>query len=145
MEWKDCEFNQLTTRELFEIYKLRTIVFNAEQDSSYPDPDDNDLTAHHVFGIANGQIVAYARYFVEGDGVTFGRVVTAKKFRGRGVGKQLIDHVLAGIQQHFPGREIVIHAQAYVEDFYRHFDFKPEGDYFMEADRKHIQMRHVAF
>lgn len=141
MDWTDQQFTELTTMELYQIYRLRTVVFNDEQNSSYPDPDEQDLKCHHVLGMQDGQLVAYARYFVDGDHVTFGRVVTAKEFRGRGIGEQLINHVLAGIQQHFPGRKIVIHAQAYVEDFYRHFGFQPEGEYFIEADRKHIQMR----
>ena len=45
MEWFDKTFNELTTMELFKIYYLRCQVFNGEQESTYPDPDMQDLTA----------------------------------------------------------------------------------------------------
>ncbi len=42
MQWFDKQFTELTVNELFAILKLRAQVFNGEQQSSYPDPDDSD-------------------------------------------------------------------------------------------------------
>ena len=71
MQWFDKQFTELTVNELFAILKLRAQVFNGEQQSSYPDPDDSDPLAHHVFATTNGEVVAYARYFIQNDVVTF--------------------------------------------------------------------------
>ena len=140
MEWHDKTFDELSTKELFQIYYLRTQVFNDEQHSTYPDPDYQDLTAHHVLVMQDGHLVAYARYFVEDDYATFGRVVVAKANRGAGLGKTLIRHILQQIQGTFPGKQVKIHAQYYVKDFYHELGFVPVGEPFIEAERKHIQM-----
>ncbi|WP_251545544.1 GNAT family N-acetyltransferase [Limosilactobacillus caecicola] len=144
MEWHNKNFAELTVKQLFEIYKLRATVFNTEQHSDYCDPDDQDLTARHIFATDSGHVVAYARYFTLGDQVSFGRVVIDNAHRGQGLGTPLLQHILDGIQKHFPGNEIVIHAQYQVTGYYAKFDFKEVGEPFIEADRKHIKMIHTA-
>ncbi|KRL26148.1 GNAT family acetyltransferase [Limosilactobacillus frumenti DSM 13145] len=141
MEWLDKTFDELTTRELFDIYYLRTQVFNGEQHSTYPDPDQQDLTAHHVLAMDGQQLVAYARYFpVDDENAAFGRVVVDVRKRRVGVGTQLINHVVTAIQHTYPDKQIKIHAQQYVEKWYAKLGFKPVGQPFMEAERRHIQM-----
>lgn len=144
MQWFDKTFDNLTVNELFEIYKLRATVFNTEQHSDYCDPDDQDPLAHHVFGKINGHVVAYARYFMNDQVVTFGRVVIAQASRGQGIGTPLMEHLLSGIKKHFPGNEISIHAQVQVKGYYAKFGFTPVGQTFIEANRKHVQMIHPA-
>ena len=117
MQWFDKQFTELTVNELFAILKLRAQVFNGEQQSSYPDPDDSDPLAHHVFATTNGEVVAYARYFIQNDVVTFGRVVVAPQARGIGLGGKIIEHLLSGIKVNFFNFKTTIHAQAYVEEF----------------------------
>lgn len=144
MEWYDKTFDELTVDELFNINLLRANVFNGEQKCITPDPDLMDKHAHHVFAMDNGQLVAYGRYFQDGANATLGRVVVHPLFRGHGLGAALIQHLLDGIQQNFPGKEIVIHAQLYVKDLYEHFGFQAHGDIFFEAEREHITMTHPA-
>ncbi|KRL89820.1 GNAT family N-acetyltransferase [Lactobacillus kalixensis] len=142
MDWNDKIFSELSTKELFQIYKLRAEVFNAEQESSYPDPDNNDLIAHHVFATENGELAAYGRYFPEDGMVTFGRIVVAPNFRKKGLGNELIFKIMGGIKAEFPNTKIFIHAQLYVAEMYKKFDFETKGAVFIEADRKHIMMYH---
>ena len=142
MQWFDKQFTELTVNELFAILKLRAQVFNGEQQSSYPDPDNSDLIAHHVFATADDETVAYARYFIQNDVVTFGRVVVAPQARGIGLGGNIIEHLLSGIEENFPQFKIIIHAQAYVEDFYKKYGFESVGDHFIEAEREHVRMVH---
>lgn len=145
MEWHDRKFSELSVDELYLIYQLRADVFNGEQKCITPDPDPQDRTAHHVFAIADGQVISYARYFTTNDQeVTFGRVVIAADHRHEGLGKVLMQHVLVGIQQNSPGLPIVIHAQYQVQGFYRQLGFQSQGEPFMEAERKHILMTHPA-
>lgn len=143
MKWYDKTFAELTTKELLALLKLRAVVFNGEQKSSYPDPDDHDCRAHHVFAVKkDGTLVAYGRYFNLTGEVTFGRVVVAPTARGRGLGDAVINHLLQGIKQNYPGKKVVIHAQAYVERFYQQYGFTAIGDHFIEAGREHVTMVH---
>lgn len=142
MEWHDLSFSQLGNIQLLKILELRAEVFNKEQDSAYPDPDDQDQSARHVFATDGGHLSAYARYFAEDGKATFGRVVVSPDYRKQGMGRELIRHVLQGIKEHDGDREILIHAQYYIRHFYAEFGFQEHGQTFMEADRKHIMMTH---
>ena len=42
IEWKEQKFNELNTKELYEIFKLRCEVFVVEQEILYNDFDDKD-------------------------------------------------------------------------------------------------------
>lgn len=142
MQLFDKQFTELTVNELFAILKLRAQVFNGEQQSSYPDPDNSDLIAHHVFATADDEVVTYARYFIQNDVVTFGRVVVAPQARDIGLGGNIIEHLLSGIEENFSQFKIIIHAQAYVEDFYKKYGFESVGNHFIEAEREHVRMVH---
>ena len=68
------------------------------------------------------------------------RMVVAKPARGLGVGHRL----LAGAEREARergAREIVLHAQRRVEDFYAGGGYAPEGDTFLEAEIEHVRMR----
>lgn len=49
MELKVKFFNELTTRELYEMLKARAEIFVVEQNCVYQDLDDKDYTSLHVF------------------------------------------------------------------------------------------------
>ncbi len=146
--WLDKTFDDLSNRNIFDMYKLRATVFNGEQQTTYPDPDNEDLIAHHVLAYqvsADGhqkKLVAYARYFQTGSEVTLGRVVIPEDFRGKQLSKVLIRHILDGIKSTYPHRKIVIHSQFYIRNLYKEFGFVEVGDPFIEAERKHILMEH---
>ncbi len=144
MEWKQKKFNELTTKELFQIYQFRSQVFTVGQNRIYQDPDENDLVTTHVFAINNDDVVAYARIFIEDNFVTFGRVATSPSYRGQGLGQQLMDIVMQAIQQNYPKKPIEIHAQDYVEGFYQKFGFTSQGAPVQIAGTPHIKMTHPA-
>ncbi|MDO4903133.1 MAG: GNAT family N-acetyltransferase [Limosilactobacillus sp.] len=144
MEWFDKTFDELSAREIFAILKLRCEVFNGEQECITPDPDDQDLACRHIFCTDDGNLVAYARYFTEDGNITFGRVVIAKDHRGTGISQTLMENIMAGIKNYFPGNKILIHAQYYVRGYYAKYGFTEVGEPFMEAERKHIAMEHPA-
>ena len=144
MEWFHKKFNELTTTELFQIYQFRSQVFTVGQNRIYQDPDQFDLTATHVYAIDHGEMVAYARVFIEADYVTFGRVATAQSHRGQGLGQQLMDLVMEVIRQDYQNIPVVIHAQDYVEVFYQKFGFTTEGGPMEIAGTPHLKMTHPA-
>ncbi|ALB28127.1 GNAT family N-acetyltransferase [Companilactobacillus heilongjiangensis] len=142
--WETKTFSELTTKELYEILYLRTKTFVVDQERVYQEVDEHDLEAIHIFDMIDGKVAAYARVFPQGNNVTFGRVVTASKYRGQGLGKELMDYVLTAIQHNFPHKEIEIEAQVQVQDFYKKFNFESHGKSFLFNHTPHIKMTHPA-
>ncbi len=75
--------------------------------------------------------------------VSFGRVVTARQARGKGLGAELMRHVLGCIARHYPGRPVYIHAQQPVIGFYQKFGFTQESEPFLLAGSPHVLMEHT--
>lgn len=138
--WEIKEFKELSTKELFDIYKLRQKVFVLEQTRLYKEVDDIDLEAFHIFKYLDDELVAYARVFKEDDHISFGRVVTDNSHRGSGLGKSLMHEVLGFIKRNFPGSKIEIEAQSYVQEFYEKFNFTRVGDEFLFNTTPHVKM-----
>ena len=80
IKWKEQRFSDLTTKELYEIFKLRCEVFVVEQEILYNDFDDKDYKAIHLSGFKGDELIAYGRIFEKGDyypnNPGFGRVAT---------------------------------------------------------------------
>lgn len=143
--WETKRFNKLTVTDLYQILALRAQIFVVDQQRIYQDPDGHDQKAIHIFNRdEDGDIVAYARVFLKGNEVSFGRVVTSNKVRGQGLGGQLLDKIMQTIQQEFPNKSIEIEAQVQVEDFYKRVGFVSEGEPFIYKTTPHIKMVHEA-
>jgi len=138
--WIIKSFSELTTTELYAIYKLRVKTFVVEQQRIYQEVDDTDLTAIHVFKMSDNQIVAYARIFKEEQHLSFGRVVVDKSQRGQHLGSELMHHILQVAQDQFKNLEIQIEAQIQVQDFYKRFAFATSGAPFIFNQTPHIKM-----
>lgn len=135
-------FEQLTTTELFEIYRVRVAVFVVEQTCAYQEVDDLDVRAQHLFTQDTaGAITAYARLMDEGQQVRIGRVLVAPTNRGNGAGRQLVSVAIAAAHQTYPAAQtIVIQAQAYLQKFYASFGFQPTSAVYLDTGIPHIDM-----
>ena len=140
--WYSKTFSELSTDELFKILYLRTKVFVVDQNRVYQEVDEHDPESIHVFDMEDGQIVAYARVFKQDENVTFGRVLTNPAYRGKGLGNELMKHVLDTIQKDFPNKEVEIEAQVQVEKFYQRFHFQTQGAPFLFNHTPHLKMTH---
>ena len=152
-EWRIKAFDELTTRELYALMRLRQEVFVVEQRCAYLDADGLDPLARHLFAIeftgestgereSGGELRlgACARLFapgVRGDEAVIGRVVSAPALRKSGVGRELMTRAIAACGAHTPIR---IGAQQYLERFYRSFGFERAGDDYLEDDIPHLPM-----
>lgn len=134
-------FNQLTTRELFQIYQARTAVFVVEQQCPYQEVDEIDLCAFHLWLSEQQHLVAYTRIFFQNEYVHFGRVLVIPDFRGKGYAQTLLKSTLAFIQQQFPNYPIEIQAQHYLQAFYQQFGFVAISEVYLEDNIPHIDMR----
>jgi ElaA protein len=138
--WQVKQFSELSTDELFQIYQLRSAVFVVEQDRLYQDVDVHDKECLHLMNVENNQLVSYARIFMEGDHLTFGRVVIAKDHRGTGMGSELVKQILKTIKKYYPDEKVEIHAEDYVQHFYEKFGFKRIGDIISFNNSPHVKM-----
>lgn len=135
----------LTTSQLYDLLRLRVDVFIVEQECPYPELDGQDLspgTTHFwVPGAGDSGLAGCLRVLDDGDGVRrIGRVCTAAKVRGTGVGLQLMEAAVTAIGD----GEAVLGAQTYAQSFYARFGFQQEGEVYYEDGIAHISMRRPA-
>lgn len=141
--WHLEPFDKLQAHTLYKIIKVRVDVFVVEQDCPYPDLDDKDQRALHLWGELNGEIVAYCRIFEPGIKYvesSIGRVCTSTKFRGRGFGRHLLYLAVQSINTCYETSKIRISAQDYLLDFYSDFGFKDTGKKYLEDGLPHTEM-----
>jgi ElaA protein len=142
--WKTKTFYELSTQELYQILRLRSEVFVVEQNCVYQDIDNKDQKALHLFGIVEGEIIAYSRLFKPGDYFEFssiGRVVVDEKFRDKNFGHELIDQSILEINNRFKAQNITISAQLYLKKFYEFHGFITTSEMYLEDDIPHIEMK----
>lgn len=143
-QFKVKHFDELTTKELYEILKLRNEVFLREQKIEYNDLDDIDFDCLHVFLLdKDGKVIAYSRAIPSGkigEYASFGRVCVRIDHRGKGLAKELIIKVIECIENYFKEKEILIGAQAYLEKFYASFGFVTISDIFDIGGIDHVKM-----
>lgn len=143
IDWKIKTFSELTTVELYEIIKARVNVFVVEQDCPYPDLDDYDQKAIHLWAEKEGEVLAYCRIFDRGikyPETSIGRVVTTENGRGTGLGKQLISYAIDVIENRLRTSEVRISAQDYLLRFYSGFGFEDTGKKYLEDNIPHTEM-----
>nr|WP_318764859.1 GNAT family N-acetyltransferase [Lactiplantibacillus carotarum] len=140
LKWYVKKFNGLTTTQLHDIYQLRAKTFVKEQARTYQDPDDVDLDARHIFAYDQGHLVAYARIYEHDGLVSFGRITTDSSYRGTGLGKKLMNHVMAILKVHYTDATIEIDAQTHVQKFYEKFGLTTDGEPYTDLGAEVIKM-----
>ena len=136
-------FNQLTTKELYDLLQLRSEVFVVEQDCVYQDIDGKDQNALHVLGIKDNKIVAYTRLFKPGDYfnlASIGRVVVKENQRMHKYGYDIMEASIKAINTNYNTTDIKISAQCYLKRFYNNLNFFEVGEQYLEDDIPHIAM-----
>lgn len=143
LDFKWSRLDSLSVLELFEIIKARESVFVVEQQCAYQETDDMDLHAWHLAVTVNDELAAYARIVDPGmryDQPSIGRVMTVRKFRKMTIGRTLMDEAIGFTEKQFPGMEIKISAQVYLQNFYESFGFVAINDVYDEDGIPHIDM-----
>lgn len=135
-------FNELTTDELWEIYKLRVSVFVVEQNCAYQDVDSFDREAYHVFLRDDEGIRAYMRVLPRGtvyDEVLIGRVIAVK--RRCGLGTKIVRAGIETAIEKFGAETILVDAQSYARELYAKQGFVQISDEFLEDGIPHVKMK----
>jgi len=144
MKWVVKKFDELTSREIYEIIKARFNVFVVEQKIIYQDLDDKDFLSYHLFKVDfQGKVLAYCRILPAGISykeASIGRVLTTLDNRRKNDGKVLLKKAIEFIENKLKESKIRISAQEYLVKFYEFFGFKIIGNHYLEDEILHIQM-----
>ena len=135
-------WNELSRKEINDIFSLRSEVFIVEQECAYQDVDGKDEKADHVLLHVNNELVGYARVFSKNTyfkEASFGRTVVKKKHRGKGYGHLLVKESLKFLKRK-KENIIKISAQSYLIGFYSSHGFIAKGDEYLEDNIPHTAM-----
>jgi ElaA protein len=146
IRWQRLSFDQLSTRQLYDLLKLRVDVFVVEQTCPYPELDDKDHQpgVYHLLGFNDDTLVASVRLLPAGvsfPSASIGRVVTKKSARGGGLGHQLMQEAIRQCEALWPGESIEIGAQQHLSAFYQQHGFVQTSDMYLEDGIPHIEMK----
>ncbi|BDT75008.1 GNAT family N-acetyltransferase [Polynucleobacter sp. KF022] len=124
-----------------DAFLVRQEVFIREQGvPAELELDEFDPTAVHAIAHQDAQCVGTGRLVDLGNGkAQIGRMAVLAKFRGKGVGKQILQKLveLAASQG---AQEIILHSQVDAIPFYEKLGFTAEGASYDEAGIPHRNM-----
>lgn len=134
--------SEMTSREVFCVFRLRNETFVAEQKITLPDLDDQDLTAIQVFWLNEKQTNALAvcRLFKENGNWMLGRVAVSQAVRGQRLGQKMLEQVHQYLKTK-GASSLTCHAQLRVKPFYEKLGYQTQGEVFDEGGVKHIMMK----
>lgn len=141
MELLAKSFAELSTRELYDLLRLRVDVFVVEQRCPYPELDGRDQAALHVWLQDETGIQAYLRIMdrgVSSEYVTIGRVIAAK--RRQGLGSRILAEGVRLARERFGAEQIYLEAQVYAKALYEKQGFRAISDPFPEDGIPHVKM-----
>jgi ElaA protein len=145
MHWHFAKFDDLSPRDIHDMYQARVAVFVLEQKCPFQDVDGADLQCWHLIGreSASGEVLAYSRLVPPGlkyPEPSIGRVLTTANARRSGAGRELMAESIARAGKLWPGQSIRIGAQQYLERFYGSYGFVRTSQPYDEDGIMHIEM-----
>lgn len=139
LNFKSKFFDELTTRELYEIVRARTEIFLLEQRIICQDFDGVDYDSLHCFLEREGRVLAYLRaYRTERGEVKIGRVLSMTHGIGHGTG--LMREAIPAIKRCLHCDAITLHAQKHAQEFYERLGFAVNSPDFLEEGIPHVSM-----
>ena len=138
MQVKLKSFDDLTSREVYEILRLRVDVFVVEQACPYPEIDGKDYDAIHIYLENQGQILAYARVYEEEGQVHLGRVIA--KERRKGHATLILKEAIKAAKKFYQAKEIHIEAQTYAKNLYKKVGFAEDSEIYLLDGIEHVKM-----
>lgn len=141
MDFTAKRFEELTTKELYEILKSRAEIFIMEQRIRYQDMDNLDYESLHCFFVEDHRVTAYLRAFYADSDITtvkIGRVLTLK--HAKGIGRDLMQQSIKAVKENMNCTKIRMDAQKHAVGFYEKFGFQTVSDEFLEAGIVHVIM-----
>jgi ElaA protein len=157
--WRLARFDDLSPREVHDIFRARIEVFVVEQKCVFQDLDGVDPECWHLLGTVpefperenrdcpRFLLVAYCRLVPPGTKFaepSIGRVLTTGSARRSGAGRELMRRAVDHATRLWPGRALRIGAQKYLERFYGEFGFVTASEPYDEDGIPHVEMLRAA-
>ncbi len=143
MNWKLYDsLSQFSPEHLHAVLQLRQNVFIIEQDCIYPDIDELDSISEHLLLFIESKLAGYLRVVPAGEKfkeISLGRIVIDENFRGKGLGKKLVQKGISILEQKGVDK-IRIEAQLYLEVFYTDLGFVTKSSPYDVDGIPHIEM-----
>src|SRR5471030_1603119 len=124
--------------DLEKVFAIRREVFVGEQNCPPELEWENEDVSNHFLATVDGVPAGASRWRKTDKGYKLERFAVLKKFRGLGVGQELVKAVLADLP---PDADYVyMHAQLGAISLYEKFNFEKVGPEFEEAGIRHYKM-----
>ena len=130
-----------TQEESEAIKGLRVQVFVREQGAPLDEEfDEHDESAVHAVALVEGRVVGTGRMYELPSGETqIGRMAVEPRYRRDGIGGLMLAFLEEQARQ-LGVRDVMLHAQTYVQSFYEQHGYVVDGKPFMEVDIEHVRM-----
>jgi len=127
-------------KEYNKIINIRETVFIKEQNVPKEiEMDEFDKEAEHFIAYLKDKPIGCARIRKINNYVKLERIAILKEYRGKGYGRDLTNFLI-NLFKKKGFKEVHLHSQINVSDFYEKLGFKKIGGIFLEADIEHIEM-----
>lgn len=136
-------FGELPTATYHRIVQAREEVFFLEQRITCPDADETDPRSLFQWIEQEGRVIAFLRIIPPGilcKEASVGRVLVIREYRRQGICRRMMREALRQIAARWPGCDVYISAQAYLEGFYASLDFETVTPPYEEAGIRHVGM-----
>ncbi|MCX6814541.1 MAG: GNAT family N-acetyltransferase [Candidatus Aenigmarchaeota archaeon] len=133
-----------TISEFIDAIRIRADVFIKEQRFQPGwEPDEDDKFSRHFIAIADGKIVSTARFRETSKGqIKIERTATKKEYRGKGIGKGLLEFMLKKMAELKP-KKIILMSQVQSQPFYEKYGFRAVSKPYDMYGVKHIDMAYT--
>lgn len=133
------EVNQVNSpAQLEKIFAIRHEVFVLEQGCPPELEVEFNNQSIHFLATVNGQSAGACRYRKTDKGYKLERFAVLKKYRGIGLGQEMVSAVLAALPA--DAVYVYLHAQLDAVSLYGRFGFEKDGPEFEEAGIRHYKM-----
>lgn len=140
------KFDNLSLIELYRILQIRNQVFYVEQRCNDLDLDDRDQQSYHLSVYDDDILCGYARLLPPGlvyKEMSIGRVAVSITYRGKNIGRKLMQASITNSYKLFGNGDIKISGQLYLQKFYESLGFEKISEVYIEAGIEHIKMRRI--
>jgi len=124
--------------DLEEVFAIRREVFVVEQNCPPELEWEFEDESNHFLATVDGEPAGACRWRKTDKGYKLERFAVLAKFRGKGVGQELVKAVLADLPAN--ANYVYMHAQIQAIPLYEKFSFVKIGDEFEEAGIRHFKM-----
>jgi predicted GNAT family N-acyltransferase len=133
------QVSKVTDPEILEtVFAIRREVFVVEQNCPPELEWEFEDESNHFFATVDGEPAGASRWRKTDKGYKLERFAVLKKFRGIGVGQDLVKAVLADLPA--DAAYVYMHAQLGAISLYEKFNFEKTGPEFEEAGIRHYKM-----